>query len=68
MSETLIVRLACGCEAEAKVKGSTEDEDESPHCQPHDERRVQGFVSRPPAPRFVAVDCDLQGPCVVRSN
>jgi hypothetical protein len=64
MSATLIVRLACGCAVEAK--GSVEME--PPYCQSHDERRVQGFVSRPPAPRFTAVDCDLQGPCVVRSN
>jgi len=50
------VRMACGCQIDVS------DLDVAPHCEVHDERRVQS-VNAPP-PRFTAIDCTASGPLV----
>lgn len=60
LMSAIAVTLACGCRV---VLGST---DEAPHCETHDERRVQRVVA--PPPRFVSVGCEATGPYVKKAS
>lgn len=62
MSDTITVRFSCG---HAQALESTADLS-SVRCAVCGQTRVRSVAA--PPPRFVAVDCDAQGPCVVKGS